>query len=32
MARGSGQIREWMLEGLAKAGVTPDQVPAALTF
>ena len=32
MARGSGQIREWMLEGLAKAGVSPDQVPAALTF
>jgi polar amino acid transport system substrate-binding protein len=32
MARGSGQIREWMLEGLVKAGVSPDQVPAALTF
>jgi polar amino acid transport system substrate-binding protein len=32
MARGSGQIREWMLGGLAKAGVTPDQVPSALTF
>src|SRR5580704_7261098 len=32
MARGSGQIREWMLQGLAKAGVSPDQVPAALTF
>ena len=32
MARGSGQIREWMLGGLAKAGVNPDQVPAALTF
>lgn len=32
MARGSGQIREWMLEGLAKASVNPDQVPAALTF
>src|ERR1700722_6661440 len=32
MARGSGQIREWMLEGLAKAGVSPDQVPATLTF
>jgi polar amino acid transport system substrate-binding protein len=32
MARGSGQIREWMLAGLAKAGVTPEQVPAALTF
>jgi polar amino acid transport system substrate-binding protein len=32
MARGSGQIREWMLEGLAKAGVSSDQVSAALTF
>jgi polar amino acid transport system substrate-binding protein len=32
MARGSGQIREWMLEGLAKAGASPDLVPAALTF
>ncbi len=32
MARGSGQIREWMLEGLSKAGVSPDQVPASLTF
>jgi polar amino acid transport system substrate-binding protein len=32
MARGSGQIREWMLQGLAKAGASPDQVPAALTF
>jgi len=32
MNRGSGQIREWMLEGLAKFGVTADQVPASLTF
>jgi polar amino acid transport system substrate-binding protein len=32
MARGSGQIREWMLQGLAKAGASSDQVPAALTF
>jgi polar amino acid transport system substrate-binding protein len=32
MARGSGQIREWMLQGLAKAGASLDQVPAALTF
>jgi hypothetical protein len=32
MARGSGQIREWMLEGLGKAGVAPEQVPPALTF
>ncbi|MSP00634.1 MAG: transporter substrate-binding domain-containing protein [Acetobacteraceae bacterium] len=32
MNRGNGQIREWMLEGLGKAGVPADQVPAALTF
>ena len=32
MARGSGQIREWMLQGLAKAGVSPEQVPSTLTF
>jgi polar amino acid transport system substrate-binding protein len=32
MARGSGQIRDWMLQGLAKVGVRPDQVPATLTF
>lgn len=32
MNRGNGQIREWMLEGLAKVGVAPDQVPASLTF
>ena len=32
MNRGNGQIREWMLEGLAKAGVAQDQVPATLTF
>jgi polar amino acid transport system substrate-binding protein len=32
MSRGSGQIREWMLEGLAKNGVALDQVPSTLTF
>jgi polar amino acid transport system substrate-binding protein len=32
MSRGSGQIREWMLAGLAKNGVSPEQVPATLTF
>ena len=32
MNRGTGQIREWMLDGLAKYGVTRDQVPASLTF
>jgi polar amino acid transport system substrate-binding protein len=30
--RGTGQIREWMLDGLAKFGVTRDQVPPGLTF
>ena len=32
MNRGSGQIREWLLEGLAKFGVTRDQVPSQLSF
>jgi polar amino acid transport system substrate-binding protein len=32
MSRGTGQLREWMLDGLAKFGVTRDQVPATLTF
>jgi polar amino acid transport system substrate-binding protein len=32
MNRGTGQLREWMLEGLAKFGVTREQVPANLTF
>jgi polar amino acid transport system substrate-binding protein len=32
MNRGTGQIREWMLDGLAKNGVSRDQVPASLTF
>lgn len=32
MNRGTGQIREWMLEGLAKYGVNRDQVPPGLTF
>lgn len=32
MARGTGQLREWLLEGVAKFGVTRDQVPASLTF
>ena len=30
--RGTGQIREWLLDGLAKFGVTREQVPATLTF
>jgi polar amino acid transport system substrate-binding protein len=32
MNRGVGQIRAWMLQGLAKNGVTLEQVPSALTF
>ncbi len=30
--RGTGQIREWLLEGLAKFGVSRDQVPSQLSF
>jgi polar amino acid transport system substrate-binding protein len=30
--RGTGQIREWLLDGLALAGVKREQVPAELTF
>lgn len=30
--RGIAQIREWMLEGLAKLGVQPDQVAPEITF
>jgi polar amino acid transport system substrate-binding protein len=32
MNRGTGQIREWLLDGLAKFGVTREQVPAQLSF
>jgi polar amino acid transport system substrate-binding protein len=32
MNRGTGQIREWLLDGLAKFGVARDQVPSQLTF
>ncbi|WP_428532622.1 transporter substrate-binding domain-containing protein [Rhodopila sp.] len=32
MSRGTGQIREWMLQGLAKYGVTRAQIPPGLTF
>ena len=30
--RGTGQIREWLLDGLAKFGVTREQIPATLSF
>jgi polar amino acid transport system substrate-binding protein len=30
--RGIGQIREWLLEGLAKLGVQRDQIPSQLSF
>ncbi len=30
--RGTGQIREWLLDGLAKFGVTREQVPTSLSF
>ena len=32
MNRGTGQVREWLLEGVAKFGVTRDQIPSSLTF
>jgi polar amino acid transport system substrate-binding protein len=32
MNRGTGQLREWMLEGLAKNNVSRDQVPPGLSF
>ena len=32
MNRGTGQIREWMLEGLAKSNVSREQVPPGLSF
>ncbi|HEY8290044.1 MAG TPA: transporter substrate-binding domain-containing protein [Acetobacteraceae bacterium] len=32
MNRGNGQIREWLLEGLAKFGVGRDQIPPTLSF
>jgi polar amino acid transport system substrate-binding protein len=30
--RGVGQIREWLLAGLALNGVTPDDVPKEVVF
>jgi polar amino acid transport system substrate-binding protein len=30
--RGTGQIREWLLDGLGKFGVSRDQIPATLSF
>ena len=32
MNRGSGQIREWILQAMAKFGITPEQIPPTLTF
>ena len=32
MNRGSGQIREWMMDALGKFGVTREMVPASLSF
>lgn len=32
MNRGTGQLREWMLQGLAITGVTRDQIPPGLNF
>ncbi len=30
--RGIGQVREWLINGLAQEGVKRDQIPASLTF
>ena len=30
--RGTAQIREWLLDGLSKFGVSRDQIPATLSF
>jgi polar amino acid transport system substrate-binding protein len=30
--RGTGQIREWLLDGLTKFGVTREQIPSTLSF
>ncbi len=30
--RGIGQLREWLIDGLAKMGVKREQIPSALTF
>ena len=30
--RGIGQVRDWLLGGLALSGVTPDDVPPEVTF
>ncbi len=30
--RGIGQLREWLIGGLAQEGVTPDQIPPSLEF
>ena len=30
--RGTGQVREWLIDGLALNGVTKEQIPAEVTF
>ena len=32
MNRGTGQMRQWLLEGIAKFGITSEQLPPNLTF
>jgi polar amino acid transport system substrate-binding protein len=32
MNRGTGQIREWMIQGIEKAGVKREDIPAELSF
>jgi len=32
MNRGTGQIREWMIQGILKSGAKPEDIPPELTF
>jgi polar amino acid transport system substrate-binding protein len=32
MNRGTGQIREWMIQGILKSGARPENIPSELTF
>ena len=32
MNRGTGQIREWLIQGILKSGARPDDIPSELSF
>jgi len=32
MNRGTGQIRQWMIEGILKSGAKPEDIPSELSF